>query len=126
MELGVINMCVFSDIYKDRPRTAGNCQIKSLVENSGQIFRSGYQIIMLGYGQCYTNHVSFLKCVGAKKRRRDLAGNTNYRDRIQHSISQTGYQVSRTGTAGGKTDTGTPGCPGISFGGMGGTLFVTD
>ncbi len=122
IKLGVLH--VHGDIDEDRSRPPRGGDVERLLENPGDVLRFLDQVTVFDDRLGDAGDVDFLEGVGADEVAAHLAGDGDHRRRIQIGVGDAGDQVGGPGAAGGDTDAGLAGCPGIAVGGVGRALLV--
>ena len=115
---------ILGDVDENGPGTAGPGHLKRLTKHRCEIFRARYKVVVLGDGQRDAGDVHFLKGIGAKNLRRNLAGDGDDGNAVQHGRCKPGDKVGCAGAAGGHADPDLATGAGVAVGHVGGTLLV--
>ena len=89
---------ILGQIHHDRSRPATLGDMERFVDGPCQILDLFDQVIMLGAGTCDADGISFLERIVADQMCRNLAGQTDHRNRIHQRIGQAGHTIGCTGT----------------------------
>ncbi len=81
---------------------------------------------MLGDRQRDAGDVDLLESVGAEDFRRDLSGDGDDGDGVEHGSGEAGDEVGRAGAGGGHADAGATGCARVAVGHVRCALLVAD
>ena len=73
---------------KHGTRAAGGRQVECVVDDLGNVFDLGHQVVVLGGRHGDAGGVGFLECVGADCRKCDLAGDADHGNRVHHGVEQ--------------------------------------
>jgi hypothetical protein len=95
---------VLGDVDQHRPGAAGLCDLEGLANGRRDVFRAGDEEVVLGDGQRDAGDVDFLESVGAEDFARDLAGDADDGDGVEHGGGDAGDEVGGAGAAGRDAD----------------------
>ena len=115
IKLGYLCCYILWNIYMYRTWTPTSGNVECLFENTRQIFRTCYKIIVLCTASANPYRIDFLKCIGTDKTHRYLTGNNDKRNGIHIGICKACYGIGKTGTRCNHSDTDSPTCFGIPF-----------
>ena len=91
--VGKLNLRVFGEVKHHRAGSACRSDVECSCQSPCHLVGMAYLVAPFGYRLCYAHHVGFLKRVGAKHRRRSLAGDYDKRCAIHHGVTETGNQI---------------------------------
>ena len=95
-------------------------------DGGSDVFGAGDEEVVLGDGEGDAGDVDFLEGVGAEDFGRDLAGDRDDGDRVEHGGGEAGDEVGGAGAGGGHADADAAGRAGVAVGHVGGSLLVAD
>src|SRR5208282_4985659 len=86
---------ILGDVHKNRAWSAGTSDKECLAQRGRDLFGAGDEVVVLRDRQRDSGDVHLLKGVGTKKLARDLAGDADDRDRVEHRSRQSSDKVGR-------------------------------
>ncbi len=115
---------VLGDVDEHRAGPAGLRDQKGFADGLRHVFGARDEVVVLGDGQRDAGDVHFLEGVGAEDFARDLAGDADHGDGIEHGGGDAGDQVGRAGAGGGDSHTHLAGGARVAVGHVGRALLV--
>ncbi len=116
---------VLGDVDQHRTRPAGRRDVERLVDHVGDLARIRDQVVVLRGRHRDAPRVGLLEGVHADRRRRDLTGDRNDRDRVHVGIRERSDEVRGSRPGGGERDADASGRLGVSLGHVPGALLMT-
>jgi len=115
---------VFGQVDERRAGAAGGGDVERLTHHHRNVLRAHHQLVVLGDAARDADRVAFLERIGADRRRRNLAGDADHRNRVHICVAQRSHEVGRRGTAGDHRDARLAGDVRVTLGHVAGALFV--
>ena len=117
---------VLGDVDVDRTRAPGPGDVERLGDDARQLVGVAHQVVVLGHRQGDAVDVDLLEGILADERGRDVAGDGDHRDRIEHRRPDAGDEV--RGAGAGRAHAHPDGArdPRVPVGGVGPALLVAD
>ena len=95
LEHAALLLRVLGDVDDDRPGTARAGDVERLANRRCDLLWLGHQVVVLGDRNRAAGDVGFLERIAADELRRDLPGDANHRNRVEHRRGDAGDQVGR-------------------------------
>ncbi len=89
---------VFRQVDKRRARSTCRRDVKCLPHDHGDVLCAHHQFVVFGDAAGDADRVALLKRIGADRRRRNLAGDTDHRNRVHICVTQRRHEIRRSRT----------------------------
>ena len=126
LELHHLGLGVLGEVEHHRTWTAAAGDIEGTGDGPGDILGMTDLIAPLGDGLCHTHEIDLLEGVGTQGTDGHLSGDDDDRRGVEHGIGQSRQRVRGTRTTSDQRHAYLATDAGITLGGMGSGLFVTD
>ena len=115
---------VLRDVDEHRARAAGRGDVERLVDDPRDVLGAGDQEVVLGHRHRDAGGIALLEGVGADRSERNLTGDADHRDRVEHGVGERGDDVGRRRATGDHAHAGLAGGVGVALGHVTRALFV--
>ena len=108
-------LCILGDVDDDRSRSPRTRDVERLANRRCDLLGLGHQVVVLGDRDGAAGDVGLLERVAADEVRRNLPGDADHRDRVEHGGGDARDQVGRAWARGCDTNTDLPRCARIAI-----------